>query len=63
MDVAEFFGLNEAEAGVVLNDVADSTRRWQSVALQIGLRNDEIRDMAPAFEHEQSGVARTVAGG
>ena len=63
MDVAEFFGLNEAEAGIVLNDVADSTRRWQSVALQLGLRNHEIRDMAPAFEHEQSGVARTVAGG
>ena len=58
MDVAELFGLGRAEAGAVLREVVESTRHWRLAAARVGLGSTAISEMAPAFEHEQSALAR-----
>jgi len=50
-----YFGLDEAQARTVLAEVHAAVANWRQVALsvEVGLRQVELDDFAPAFEHEQ----------
>ncbi|NHC07530.1 type II toxin-antitoxin system HipA family toxin [Azonexus fungiphilus] len=52
---AAYFGLDEAQARAVLAEVHAAVANWRQVALraEVGLRQVELDDFAPAFEHEQ----------
>lgn len=52
---AAYFGLDEAQARTVLAEVHAAVANWRQVALsaEVGLRQEEFDDFAPAFEHEQ----------
>ena len=52
---AAYFGLDEAQALTVLAEVHTAVANWRRVALsgEVGLRQEELDDFAPAFEHEQ----------
>lgn len=52
---AVYFGLDEAQARAVLAEVHAAVANWRQVALsaEVGLRQVELDDFAPAFEHEQ----------
>ncbi len=52
---ATYFGLDEAQALTVLAEVHTAVANWRRVALsgEVGLRQEELDDFAPAFEHEQ----------
>lgn len=52
---AAYFGLDEAQARAVLAEVHAALANWRQVALsaEVGLRQVELDDFAPAFEHEQ----------
>lgn len=52
---AAYFGLDEAQARTVLAEVHAAVANWRQVALsaEVGLRQEELDDFAPAFEHEQ----------
>lgn len=52
---ATYFGLDEAQALTVLAQVHTAVANWRRVALsgEVGLRQEELDDFAPAFEHEQ----------
>lgn len=52
---ATYFGLDEAQALTVLAEVHSAVANWRRVALsgEVGLRQEELDDFAPAFEHEQ----------
>jgi serine/threonine-protein kinase HipA len=62
MEVAPHFRLTEEQALVVLQQVTRATRRWQTVAHQVGLDHAAVEQMAPAFEHEQAELARAITG-
>jgi serine/threonine-protein kinase HipA len=62
MGVAERFRLAGDEARAVLRDVGEATSRWPTAAREAGLDRAAIEQMAPAFEHEQAGAARELAG-
>ncbi|RKT49714.1 serine/threonine-protein kinase HipA [Azonexus fungiphilus] len=52
---AAYFGLDQAQARAVLAEVHAAVANWRQVALsaEVGLRQVELDDFAPAFEHEQ----------
>jgi serine/threonine-protein kinase HipA len=52
---AAYFGLDEAQARAILAEVHAAVANWRQVALSadVGLRQAELDDFAPAFEHEQ----------
>lgn len=52
---AAYFGLDQAQARAVLAEVHAAVANWRQVALSadVGLRQLELDDFAPAFEHEQ----------
>lgn len=52
---ADYFGLDQAQARAVLAEVHAAVANWRQVALsaEVGLRQVELDDFAPAFEHEQ----------
>lgn len=52
-ETAEFFGLKPQSARTVIREVADVTRTWQVVAVEVGASRAEITRMASAFEHEE----------
>jgi len=56
-----YFGLDEAQARTVLAEVHAAVANWRKVALgaDVGLRQAELDDFAPAFEHEQ--MVRTAS--
>jgi serine/threonine-protein kinase HipA len=60
MGVAEYFRLTGDEARAVLRDVRRATSRWQAAAEEAGLDRAAVEQMAPAFEHQQAEVARTI---
>lgn len=52
--LAEYFGLTSRETDPVLNDLGKSLSNWQEAARRYGLGGEEIRRLAPSFEHEDS---------
>lgn len=62
MAVADAFRLRNAAALEILAEVTTAAARWSVVADRAGLDRAAVERMAPAFEHEQSGRARELAG-
>ena len=56
---ADNFGLTNAQASVVLREVAEAAEGWQSVALRNGISPAEIARFGPAFNQAISAVRRT----
>lgn len=63
IDVAEYFRLTSDDADAVLREVVDAVDQWRTTARQLGLDRPAIEQMAPAFEHRQADLARTIATG
>lgn len=61
---AAYFGLDEVRARAFLAEVHAAVANWRQVALSadVGLRQSELDDYAPAFEHEQMVQAATLLG-
>ena len=59
---AAYFGLNEDQALAALAEVHAAVAKWRQVALsaEVGLRQAELDDFAPAFEHEQFTAASAL---
>jgi serine/threonine-protein kinase HipA len=51
IEVAEFFDLIPDRARAIAAEVASVTRQWRDVAMQFGIRRQEIDRMESAFEH------------
>jgi serine/threonine-protein kinase HipA len=62
MDVAEHFRLTGEQARAVLHEVVGVTSRWRITAVELGLDDAALEQMAPAFEHEQAAQAEELAG-
>jgi serine/threonine-protein kinase HipA len=60
LDVAGLFRLSDAQARVIVAEVAAATGRWRDVAHAIGLGGQQLDRLEPAFEHEQSVSARAL---
>lgn len=56
--VAPYFRLSGAQADSVLGEVVTATTQWRRIATRNGLEEREVSLMQPAFEHEQTDVAR-----
>lgn len=59
---AAYFRLDEAQARAVLAEVHAAVASWRQMALsaEVGLRQAELDDFAPAFEHEQMAQADSL---
>ncbi len=64
MGNAAYFGLSADGARLVLTEVLQAVTRWRKEALapEVGLRQGELQDFAPAFEHEAVEAGRAVVG-
>ncbi len=62
MEQAPYFGLTEGAALDLLAQVQRATTAWRAQARSpaVGLRADELKDFAPAFEHEATQAARKM---
>jgi serine/threonine-protein kinase HipA len=62
MERADYFGLQPAEALKSLSAVYGAVCDWRTVALStdVGLRETELDDFAPAFEHPDMKVAQSL---
>jgi serine/threonine-protein kinase HipA len=60
MPVAELFRLTADDALVVLREVVDATRGWQTVAQRAGLNEVAIDRMERAFQHDEANQAREL---
>ncbi len=62
LSCASYFGLDRAQALVVLGEVHAAVSMWRQVALspEVGLRAVELEDFAPAFEHKQMDAAAAL---
>lgn len=47
-----YFGLGLKEARIIIREVAQVTRGWRAIAVEVGAKASEIGRMASAFEHE-----------
>jgi serine/threonine-protein kinase HipA len=47
-----YFGLCLKEARSIIQEVAQVTRGWRVIAVEVGAKASEISRMASAFEHE-----------
>jgi serine/threonine-protein kinase HipA len=63
MNVAHHFRLADDRARRILGEVGDATSQWQTVAQEAGLARAAVRQMTPAFEHDQGDRARQIGGG
>lgn len=61
MSVIEYFRLSESDAAQMLGEVCRASEKWRAVAAKTGLSANAIEQMAPAFEHDQSIAAATLA--
>ena len=52
INVGEYFNLSETEMQTILNEVLSTTKKWESIARKIGIKNSEIELMAGAFRLE-----------
>jgi serine/threonine-protein kinase HipA len=60
MSVADYFRLDAPAARTVLKEVGGATGRWRSLAREAGLRDVDLEQMEPAFEHEQAAIVRDL---
>lgn len=60
LQIAGEFRLAPEQARGVLSEVLAATDRWRTVGRSHGLREAELRRMAPAFEHDEVEAARVV---
>lgn len=51
-ETAGYFGLGDGQARTIIREVAEVTRTWQMLAMDVGAKRAEIARMASAFEHE-----------
>jgi serine/threonine-protein kinase HipA len=58
--VASLFRLSEQRAREIVHEVAGATARWRSAAKALGLGNQQMDRLQPAFEHEQATLARKL---
>ena len=64
LDAAPFFEIDRDQAATMLGDmtrVIDG--RWRIECRKVGMSAREVRDYTPAFEHEETRVARRLSGG
>jgi serine/threonine-protein kinase HipA len=65
MDLVEsaagYFGLPLAKARVMIREVANATRTWRTVAMEVGAKPAEINRMASAFEHDDLAQALAIS--
>ncbi len=47
-----YFGLGLKEARMIIREVAQVTRGWRAIAVEVGAKASEISRMASAFEHQ-----------
>jgi serine/threonine-protein kinase HipA len=59
LEVADYFGLTQADARQVAAEVGEAVRSWPKVADRLGVSRAEIERMASAFEHEDLRLAAT----
>jgi serine/threonine-protein kinase HipA len=52
LSVIEDFRVSKKQAYGIIKDVAGAVTKWQKVAKQIGLKENDIEKMSSAFEHE-----------
>jgi serine/threonine-protein kinase HipA len=64
MQGAPYFGLAEGAALATLAEVQRATAAWRAEARSsaVGLKAGELKDFAPAFEHEAAQAARKRVG-
>jgi serine/threonine-protein kinase HipA len=60
LEVAGLFRISAAQARAVVAEVLAATGRWRDVARGMGLGGQQLERLEPAFEHEQSAVAREL---
>jgi serine/threonine-protein kinase HipA len=60
LEVAGQFRVSEAQARAIVAEVSAATERWRDVARATGLGAQQIARLEPAFEHEQSVIAREL---
>jgi hypothetical protein len=60
LEVAGLFRISAAQARAVVAEVLAATERWRDVARGMGLGGQQLERLEPAFEHEQSAVAREL---
>jgi serine/threonine-protein kinase HipA len=60
MSVADYFRLDASAAQTVLSEVGVATGKWRSLAREAGLRDVDLEQMEPAFEHEQAANVRDL---
>jgi hypothetical protein len=60
LEVAGLFRIAAAQARAVVAEVLAATGRWRDVAQEMGLGGRQLERLEPAFEHEQSAVAREL---
>jgi serine/threonine-protein kinase HipA len=60
MSVADYFRLDAPAARTVLKEVGMATGRWRSLARTAGLKDVDLEQMEPAFEHEQAAIVRDL---
>jgi serine/threonine-protein kinase HipA len=58
LEVADLFRVSKAQARTIVGEVSAATARWQEVAKETGLGSQQLEQLEPAFEHEQSAAAR-----
>ncbi|MGB5278185.1 MAG: type II toxin-antitoxin system HipA family toxin [Gammaproteobacteria bacterium] len=51
-ETAGYFGLGDSQSCTIIREVAEVTRTWQAVAVEVGARRAQITRMASAFEHD-----------
>ena len=60
LEVADLFRVSEAEARAIVGEVSDAIAHWRDVARASGLGGQQLEQLEPAFEHEQSAAAREL---
>jgi serine/threonine-protein kinase HipA len=60
LEVAGLFRISAAQARAVIAEVLAATERWRDVARGMGLGGQQLERLEPAFEHEQSAIAREL---
>ncbi|MFI4990926.1 MAG: type II toxin-antitoxin system HipA family toxin [Solirubrobacterales bacterium] len=61
LEVADLFRVSEVQARDIVREVSDATARWRDVARTMGVGDQQLERLEPAFEHERSAAAREFA--
>jgi serine/threonine-protein kinase HipA len=61
LEVAGLFRVSGERARAIVTEVSSATECWRDVARANGLGSKELERLEPAFEHEQSLIARELA--